>query len=83
VHNSIGDSGTNLHTLPAEVKLIGQKCHPNTNTILSQLTIMTTCSSKTFFILALHISITIFLSHATALIMPRPQHFWGFLITYN
>jgi len=81
--HSIGDSGTNLHNLPAEVKLIGHKCHSNTNTVLTQPTIMTTCSSETYFILSLHISITIFLCHAAAQIMPRPQLFWGFLITHN
>jgi len=29
VHKTV-DSGTNLHSLPAVVKLFGHKCHPNT-----------------------------------------------------
>ena len=60
--HSIGDSGTNLYNLPTVVKLFGQKCQPNTNTVLTQPTITTTCSSKTYIILSLHISIIIFLS---------------------
>ena len=75
----IVDSGTNLHSLPAVVKLSGQKCHHNTNIVLTQPTIITTCSSETYFILSLQISITIFLCHATALIMSRPQHFLRYL----
>ena len=61
--HSIGNSGTNLHNLSAVFKLFGQKCHPSANTFLSQLTIMTTCSSKIYFILYLHIDITNFLSY--------------------
>jgi hypothetical protein len=78
VHRIV-DSGTNLHILPDVVKLFDQKCLPNTNIVLTKLTIMTTCSSKTYFILSLHISIQIFLCHATAQIMPRPQHFFRYL----
>jgi len=68
-----------LHSLLAVVKLFGQKCQPNTNTVLTQLNIITTCSSETYFILSLQISTTIFLCHATAQIMPRPQHFLRYL----
>jgi hypothetical protein len=74
--HSIGNSGTNSHIVPVVVKLFGQKCPSNSKTFLSQPTIMTTCSSKTYFILSLHISITIFLScygpnHAHATIFLR------------
>ena len=77
--HKIVDSQTNLHSLPAVVKLFCQKCHPNMYTVLNQPTIMTTCSSETYFILSRHISTTIFLCHATAQIIPRPQHFLRYL----
>jgi len=81
--HSIGDGGTNLHSLPAVVKLFGQKCQPITNTVLTQPTIMTICSSETYFILSLPISVMISHCPATAQIIAMPQHSWGFLITYN
>ena len=77
--HKIVNSGTNLHSLSAVVKFFNLKCHPNTYTVLTQPTIMTTCSSETYFILSLHIITTIFLCHATAQIMPKPQHFLRYL----
>jgi len=72
------DNGTNLHILPAVFKIFDQKYLPNTKTVLIKPTIMTTCSSKTYLTLSLHINVTIFLCHATAQIKPRPQHFFRF-----